>query len=36
MANLDQIVTPEIFARSFSFQEKGWNPYFYSVVEKQC
>ena len=31
-ANLDQIMTPECFARNFFFfKKKSWNPYFYSV-----
>ena len=31
-ANLDQIMTPQMFARSFFSKQMFWNPYFYSVL----
>ena len=36
MANLAQIITPQICARNFFVQKKVLKPLFYSVFDKQC
>ena len=36
MANLAQIITPQICARNFFSKKKCWNPYFIVLFDKQC
>ena len=35
-ADLDQLITLEICARNVLIFYMCWNPYFYSVIDKQC